>query len=346
MTRTTRLHDRTTTPYRLLLGAVLALLLPAATALAAPRNVLDDKGRAYLSTDGWPLRGQGAYVLGTGRPAVSPHQQPVPIASVAKVMTAYLVLQHSPLHGSDSGRSFVVGRRDVADTERRRREDQSIIAVRAGERLTERDALMAILLPSANNVAVLVARQVSGSVASFVAEMNRTAHALGMSHTTYTDPSGFDAGTVSTALDQLRLAQVVARDETLAAMMATRAYSLPLAGVVTNTNALLGYGGFVGMKTGADEAAGGCVMFRAVWRIGSGSRSVIGVVLGQRGDNVVTAGLSAARQLADRLAPSAALPEPPSTSGRAGRPSPGQPGLATAARADRRHLRAGTMPRP
>ena len=53
---------------------------------------------------------------------------------------------------------------------------------------------MAILLPSANNIAVLVARQVAGSVASFVAEMNRTAHALGMSHTTYTDPSGYDDG--------------------------------------------------------------------------------------------------------------------------------------------------------
>jgi D-alanyl-D-alanine carboxypeptidase (penicillin-binding protein 5/6) len=137
------------------------------------------------------------------------------------------------------------------DTEARRREGQSVLAVRAGEQLTERDALMAILLPSANNVAVLVARQVDGCVASFVAEMNRTARALGMSHTTHTDPSGWDAGTVSTALDQLRLAQVVAKDETLAAMMATRTYRLPVAGGVTNTNALLAQDGFVGMKTGS-----------------------------------------------------------------------------------------------
>src|SRR5207244_8385662 len=100
----------------------------------------------------------------------------------------------------------------VADTEARRRDGQSVVAVRAGEQLSERDALMAILLPSANNVSLLVARQVSGSVASFVAEMNRTARALGMTHTTYTDPSGYDDGTVSTALDQLRLAQAVAKD--------------------------------------------------------------------------------------------------------------------------------------
>jgi D-alanyl-D-alanine carboxypeptidase (penicillin-binding protein 5/6) len=371
MSQALQRHHGTTTPYgrgRALLGAVLALLL-AATAFAAPRHLLnndehrssllDDKGRSslldgqdrsYLSTDGWPLRGQGAYVLGNGRPAVSPHQHPVPIASVAKVMTAYLVLRHYPLHAGDSGRRFMVSQRDVVDTETRRRKGQSVVAVRAGEQLTERQALMAILLPSANNVAVLVARRVSGSVASFVAEMNRTARALGMSHTTYTDPSGYDDGTVSTALDQLRLAQVVAKDKTLAAMMATRTSWLPVAGQVTNTNALLGHDGFVGMKTGSDKAAGGCLMFRAVWPTASGNRTLIGVVLGQRGTNLLTAGLYAAKQLADRVAPNAAPPETPSVPGMAGRRSAGQPRLATPPGAYRRHIenhiRAGNTPLP
>jgi D-alanyl-D-alanine carboxypeptidase (penicillin-binding protein 5/6) len=353
---------------RVLLGAVLVLL--AATLFPAVHHLLsnaaggssqlngkggssvfDAQDRGYLSTDGWPLDGQGAYVLGNGRPAVSPHEQPVPIASVAKVMTAYLVLKHYPLRAGDSGRIFVVGQDDVVDTETRRREGQSVVDVRAGEQLTEREALMAILLPSANNVAVLAAREVSGSVASFVAEMNRTARALGMSHTTYTDPSGYDDGTLSTALDQLRLAQVVAEDETLATMMATRTSWLPVAGEVTNTNALLGQDGFVGMKTGSDEAAGGCLMFRAVWHTESGNRVVIGVVLGQRGDNLITAGLSAAKQLVDRLASNAAPPETSSASGSAGRTtSPGRPGLATPAGVYRlrieNHIRAGNAPLP
>jgi D-alanyl-D-alanine carboxypeptidase (penicillin-binding protein 5/6) len=370
MSQTLQRHHGRTTPYgrrRALLVAVLALL--AATAFAAPRHllkndegrtsVLNDKGRssllndkdgAYLSTGGWPLRGQGAYVLGNGRPAVSPHQQPVPIASVAKVMTAYLVLKHYPLRVGDSGPRFVVGQDDVVDTERRIHLDQSVVAVRAGEQLSERDALMAILLPSANNIAVLVARQVSGSVASFVAEMNHTARELGMSHTTYTDPSGWDAGTVSTALDQLRLARLVAGDPTLAAAMATRSYWLPVAGRVTNTNTLLGHDGFVGMKTGSDDAAGGCFMFRSVWQTESGNRSLIGVVLGQRGDSLINAGLYAAKQLVDRLAPNAAPPESPSTSGIAGRLSAGQLGLATPPGAYRRHIenhiRPGNTPLP
>jgi D-alanyl-D-alanine carboxypeptidase (penicillin-binding protein 5/6) len=286
---------------RVLLGAVLALFL-AVTAYAAPHHLHNDKNRSYLSTDGWPRLGQGAYVLGNGRPVVSPYEHPVPIASLAKVMTAYLVLEHYQLHPGDSGRRFVVGEDDVVDTEERRHEGQSVVDVRAGEQLTERDALMAILLPSANNVAVLVARQVSGSVASFVSEMNETARALGMSHTTYTDPSGYDDGTVSTALDQLRLAQVVAKDETLAAMMATRSYWLPVGGEVTNTNTLLGQDGFVGMKTGSDAAAGGCFMFRSGWHTESGDVTLIGVVLGQQGHSLITAGLYAAKQLVDRLA--------------------------------------------
>jgi D-alanyl-D-alanine carboxypeptidase (penicillin-binding protein 5/6) len=307
----------TTTVYRVrrrraLLVALLALL--AATVLAAPSHLLSNDGgggsvlnSGPVSTHGWPQFGQGAYVLGNGRPAVSPHERPVPIASVAKVMTAYVVLKHYPLATGESGRTFVVDQDDVVDTETRSREGQSVVDVRAGEELTERDALMAILLPSANNVAVLVARQVSGSVASFVSEMNRTARELGMTHTTYTDPSGYDEGTVSTALDQLRLAQVVAKDQTLAAMMATRSYWLPVAGEVTNTNALLGHDGFVGMKTGSDEAAGGCLMFRAVWPTARGTRTLIGVVLGQRGGDLVAAGLDAAAGLAARFAPHAGL---------------------------------------
>ena len=57
---------------------------------------------------------------------------------------------------------------------------------------------------------------------------------------------------------------MVAEDKTLAEMMATRSYSLPVAGEVTNTNTLLGQDGFVGMKTGSDDAAGGYFMFWSV----------------------------------------------------------------------------------
>jgi serine-type D-Ala-D-Ala carboxypeptidase (penicillin-binding protein 5/6) len=87
-------------------------------------------------------------------------------------------------------------------------------------------------------------------------------------------------------------------------MMATRSYWLPDDGEVTNTNTLLGQDGFVGMKTGSDDAAGGCFMFRSGWHADRGNVTLIGVVLGQKGHNLITAGLYAAKQLVDRVADS------------------------------------------
>lgn len=287
---------------------VLSVLLLVSAAATVPVLLArDDSRRGYLSTDGWPTRGQGAYQLGGGRPAASPDQHPVPIASLAKVMTAVVVLRHLPLDGTADGPTLVVRPEDVADTARRADRDESVVAVRAGERLTERQALMALLLPSANNVAVMLARYVSGSDDAFVGEMNDTARSLGMTRTTYTDPSGFDPATVSTAVDQLMLARHAAADDTLTVMMSTARYRLPVAGIVANTDTLLGQDGFVGMKTGSHDAAGGCFMFRSYRSVGGVTTELIGVVLGQRGRRLVAAGLNAARQLADRVAPAPAV---------------------------------------
>jgi D-alanyl-D-alanine carboxypeptidase (penicillin-binding protein 5/6) len=286
---------------------VVLLVLATATTLALRARDADSR-RVYLSTDGWPTHGQGAYQLGDGQPAASPAEHAVPIASLAKVMTALVVLQHLPLDGTADGPALVVRDEDVADTDQRANREESVVAVRAGERLSERQALMALLLPSANNVAVMLARYVSGSVEKFIGEMNATAKSLGMTHTTYTDPSGFDSTTVSTAVDQLTLAQHAADNNTLTAMMSTPSYTLPVAGTVSNTDTLLGQDGFVGMKTGSDDTAGGCFMFRSYRSVRGVNTELIGVVLGQPGHNLINAGLDAARQLADRIAPTPAHP--------------------------------------
>src|SRR6266542_4331985 len=145
------------------IGCAVLLVLATAAALALRTRDTDSR-RAYLSTNGWPNRGQGAYQLGGEQPAASPHEHPVPIASLAKVMTALVVLKHLPLDGTADGPTLVVRDEDVMDTARRANRDESVVPVRAGERLSERQALMALLLPSANNVAVMLARYVSRAV--------------------------------------------------------------------------------------------------------------------------------------------------------------------------------------
>jgi D-alanyl-D-alanine carboxypeptidase (penicillin-binding protein 5/6) len=251
----------------------------------------------------WPSDGQASFSIDGAETQSSPNQTALPIASLAKVMTAYLVLRHDPLAADESGFRFAVTAADEADTKTRQKRQESVVAVRAGETLTERQALVALLLPSANNVAIMLARHTSGNVDTFVKEMNDTARKLGMSQTTYTDPSGFDAGTRSTAADQVLMAQAAMRDATFASIVALREYELPVEGTVRNTDSLLGKQGFVGIKTGSLDSAGGCFMFRTKRIVGGQTMVVTGVVLGQHGPDLIAAGLDAASQLADRIAP-------------------------------------------
>jgi serine-type D-Ala-D-Ala carboxypeptidase (penicillin-binding protein 5/6) len=289
---------------RALLGAVLALLL-AATAFAAAHHPLNDQDRTYLSTDGWPQQGQAALVLGDGRPAASPHEQPVPIASLAKVMTAYLTLERYPLTAADDGFTITVTEGQAQAEARDAAQKQSVVAVRAGEQLTERQLLEALLIPSGNNIAQILATEVAGSEARFVAEMNAEARGLGMDHTTYTDPSGFDPATVSTAADQLRVFQRAMRFAVFRQIVSTPSVTLPVAGRLTNYNPLVAEG-FAG-KTGSDNAAGGCLAFFTHVTVGGRRLTAVGVVLGQgQGSDtsvILAAAGEAAQQLVESVAP-------------------------------------------
>jgi D-alanyl-D-alanine carboxypeptidase (penicillin-binding protein 5/6) len=257
---------------------------------------------AALPSRVWPAYGQAAVQVGESQVHAGPNQHTAAIASLAKVMTAYLVLRDHPLRLGEDGPTITLTDADVADTDRRSRQRESVVSIAAGEELTERQALQALLLPSANNIAAVLARWDSGSAARFVAHMNATARSLGMTHTRYTDPSGYDDATVSTAADQVRIVDRAMRLPVFASIVATPSATLPVAGTVHNTNTLLGRNGFVGVKTGSDRAAGGCFAFRAI-RLVHGKRTTItGVVLGQPGDDPIAAGLAAADEMVDRIA--------------------------------------------
>lgn len=136
----------------------------------------------------------------------------------------------------------------------------------------------------------------------FVARMNVVARSLGMTRTRYTDPSGYASSTVSTAADQVRVVNAAMRMPVFARVVATQSVTLPIAGTVHNTDHLLGIDGFVGVKTGNTDAAGGCFAFRAIRTIHGKRTTITGVVLGQPGGNQVEAGLGAAAAIVDRIA--------------------------------------------
>jgi serine-type D-Ala-D-Ala carboxypeptidase (penicillin-binding protein 5/6) len=130
-----------------------------------------------------------------------------------------------------------------------------------------------------------------------------------MTHTSYTDPSGYDDATVSTAADQVRIVVRALHLPVFASIVSTASATLPVAGTVPNTNTVLGHDGFVGVKTGSDEAAGGCFAFRAIRWI-DGTRTLItGVVQGQPGHDQIAAGLAAVAAMVDRITGHRTVPD-------------------------------------
>jgi D-alanyl-D-alanine carboxypeptidase (penicillin-binding protein 5/6) len=164
--------------------------------------------------------------------------------------------------------------------------------------------LQALLIPSGNNIAEMLATVVASSETRFLAEMNAQARALGMDHTIYTDPSGFDPSTVSTAADQLRVFQQAMRSSVFRQIVSMGNVTLPVAGTLTNFNPLIaeGYAG----KTGSDSAARGCLAFFTDVTVGGRQQTAAGVVLGQGQGSDTSELLAAAGQAAQRLVNSAA----------------------------------------
>jgi serine-type D-Ala-D-Ala carboxypeptidase (penicillin-binding protein 5/6) len=251
----------------------------------------------------WPSEGEATVAVeGVGSLGSTGGQQPVPIASVAKTMTAYLTLKKFPLKPGEEGFRVRITQAQVEEWHQRVATDQSTVEVRKGETLTEYQLLEGLMLPSGNNLAALLAVHNSGSSEAFVAEMNATAKELGMSQTHYTDPSGFEESTVSTARDQVKLARAAMQDPTFAEIVAKPSAVLPVAGLVPNINGLVGQDGYVGIKTGSTSAAGGCLLFAKRMSAGGKSFTVLGAIFGQNQGDLVTAALEGANALAGSVA--------------------------------------------
>ncbi|MFE2922964.1 serine hydrolase [Streptomyces goshikiensis] len=236
----------------------------------------------------WPAKGQGALrVPGSGDIGTFGEQKPVPTASVAKVMTAYVILKGHPLRKGDPGPQIEIDAKAVADGASDH--ESRVEALVAGTKFSQQDMLKMLMIPSANNVARLLARWDSGtdSEAAFVEKMNAAARELGMTNTTYTDPSGLDAATVSTAADQLKLADAVMKEEAFRAVVALP--SAEIKGLPTplyNNNSLLTANGLSirGIKTGSSTPAGGALMWAAYKSVGDETPLILGTLMDQHVD--------------------------------------------------------------
>lgn len=135
----------------------------------------------------------------------------LPIASTTKLMTAYVAMKEMPLDK--------IVRAQPYEAEY----GESLMGLRTGERISVRDLLYGLILLSGNDAAHTLAIAAAGSEARFVAEMNRYAAALGLSHTHYANPVGLDQkGNYSSAGDLMTLTQHLLREPAFAKIADSR----------------------------------------------------------------------------------------------------------------------------
>jgi D-alanyl-D-alanine carboxypeptidase (penicillin-binding protein 5/6) len=220
------------------------------------------------------------------------------------MMTAYLILKDHPLSSGSSGPTITITVADVAAYKAAIANDDSGVKIAAGEELTERQALEALMLPSADDIAWALADWDDGSLTAFAAKMNAQARAMGMDNTDYTDPSGVASSTVSTAHDQLILVRAAMEVPAFAQFVSLRSATIPVAGTIANFNSETGEDGIIGVKTGSTDEALGCWAFAVRREVAGTERTVYGVVLGAPGNlsTMVPAAINAGVNLAGNVA--------------------------------------------
>ncbi|MYU54321.1 D-alanyl-D-alanine carboxypeptidase [Streptomyces sp. SID7805] len=300
-------------------GSLAALLVVGLVVVQAVRPLPDPKtvltAQETHTFDGagpslpWPTEGQAVVdVNGLGRMGAFGEMKPLPIGSVAKVMTTYLVLKGHPLEKGAKGPSLPVDQKAEDDYTQGRKEKESVVEVKKGQQISQREALEAVMLPSANNVARLLARWDAGSEEAFIEKMNATAKELGMTNTTYTDASGLKETTVSTAEDQVKLAKKAMADEVFREIAKMTNYTAtttsgtgspgdPTTRTQYNFNKLVPMFGVVGIKTGSTTKAGGNLLFAAEKKVGTTTQLIVGAVFGQHKPNIIETATEHSKQL-------------------------------------------------
>lgn len=273
-------------PQRIAAIAIVVLLILAAVRFFQPIAAISPQVKqipaipSQLVSLPWPSYGQGALgAEGFGMLSTSGSQTPAPIASIAKVITALAVLKQKPLSLGDQGPAITIGPDDAASYNYYYSNDGSVSKVELGETITEYQALQAMLLPSANNMADTLARWAFGSIDNYVVYANKMVKDMGLGQTTIAGASGFSDQTLSTATDLVGLGQTGLKNPVFADIVAQQEATIPVAGVVHNINWLLGDSGVIGVKTGNTDQAGGCYLFAAKRAIQGQNITLVGALL-------------------------------------------------------------------
>ncbi len=262
-----------------LAGTLFAPLPVVNATMAAVSGPPEDRAAASPQ---WPSYGHGAVgaVDFDGNLAIHGDKRPVPIASITKVVTTLVVLDEKPLRVGDNGPDILFTDADFDIYNHDLTQDASVAHVEVGSVLTERQVIEATLLPSASNYAQSLAKWAFGSVDKYLEIAKTWLELHGLAQTTVVDTSGLSPLNVSTTTNLVELGKLALGHPVVSDIVATPQVTIPGAGVITNSNTLLGVNGVDGIKTGTTDEAGYCLLFAKPLVTGSKRVTIVGVLLG------------------------------------------------------------------
>jgi D-alanyl-D-alanine carboxypeptidase (penicillin-binding protein 5/6) len=230
----------------------------------------------------WPANQAAVAIEGTGIVETHGAQTPIATASTAKVITALMTLKQKPLKLGEQGPAITITAEDVERYKNYLAQDGSVIPVQAGEQITEYQALQALLLPSANNIADKLAMWSYGSLDQYKKSTNSYLLSIGLRNTVVgSDASGLSPDTTSTAEDMVKIGKLAMENPVIAQIAdQPTATGIPLTTSVKNVNFLLGSDGIVGIKTGNSDQAGGAFIGASRFKLGSEEKTIITAVMG------------------------------------------------------------------
>ncbi len=233
----------------------------------------------------WPAVGQAA--IGSVEDGLlarsSDYEKVRPTASIAKVITALAIMEKQPFKPGQEGQTYTITRNDIATLNGYILEGGSVLPLLIGMKMTQYQAMQRMLMASDNNMADILAERIFGSKEAYVLSAQNMLKRMGLSQTVVADASGFSSATVSTPSELVAIGIAALKNPVISKIVGQKQAQTPVAGIIKNTNQLLGRDGIIGIKTGTTDEAGSCLLFAAHYTAKDGKTgTIVGVIMGDR----------------------------------------------------------------